>query len=100
MDGTPVGAAWSRILAHPGKRGYGNIDEHTPELAISVLGEYHGQGIGAKLLSALHNNLAGRGYRRISLSVQKTNPAVRLYESVGYVIIGENDEDFIMVKAF
>jgi ribosomal protein S18 acetylase RimI-like enzyme len=100
IDGRPVGAAWSRILACPGKRGYGNIDGHTPELAISVFPEYRGGGIGTKLLSALHDDIAGRGDQRISLSVQKTNPAVRLYERLGYATIGEgeNAEDYIMVK--
>jgi ribosomal protein S18 acetylase RimI-like enzyme len=100
IGGRLIGAAWSRILACPGKRGYGNIDERTPELAISVLPEYRGQGIGTRLLSALHDGIAGRGDQRISLSVQKTNPAVRLYERLGYAIIveSENAEDYIMIK--
>ncbi|MDR3224860.1 MAG: GNAT family N-acetyltransferase [Clostridiales Family XIII bacterium] len=97
-EGKPIGAAWSRILTHPCKRGYGNIDAHTPELAISVLDDYRGQRVGTKLLSALHKELAGRGYKRISLSVQKTNPVVGLYERVGYAVVGGNDGDYIMVR--
>ncbi|MDR3344691.1 MAG: GNAT family N-acetyltransferase [Oscillospiraceae bacterium] len=93
-----IGAAWSRILSDPNKKGYGNIDDHTPELAISVLPEYRSKGIGGKLLTALHDALKAREYARISLSVQKENPAFRLYERMGYKIIDENDEDYIMVK--
>jgi ribosomal protein S18 acetylase RimI-like enzyme len=97
-DGKAVGAAWSRIMAHPKKRGYGNIDAYTPELAISVLPEYRGQGVGTRLLAALFELLKEKGYSRFSLSVQKDNPAFRLYERCGFVIADENDEDYIMVK--
>lgn len=99
QGGKIIGAAWSRILAHPGKRGYGNIDPHTPELAISVLPHARSKGVGTALLSALFKTLADRGYSRISLSVQKENPALRLYTRVGFERIGENEEDFIMVKS-
>jgi len=94
-----IGVAWSRILAEPDNRGYGNIDEHTPELSISVLPEYRNEGVGGKLLTALHEELSQRGYKSISLSVQKTNAALHLYERSGYRIIEENAEDYIMVRA-
>lgn len=96
--GIVIGAAWSRILFHPGKKGYGNIDEHTPELAISILPEYRGMGTGTKLLESLYMELESGGYRQISLSVQKENPAVRLYTRTGFTIIGNNEEDYIMLK--
>jgi ribosomal protein S18 acetylase RimI-like enzyme len=50
------------------------------------------------LLNELFALLQKRGYRRTSLSVQKANPAVRLYQRMGYEIIRENSEDYIMVK--
>jgi GNAT superfamily N-acetyltransferase len=99
-NGVAVGAAWSRILADPAKRGYGNIDEQTPELAIAVMPEYRGRGIGTKLLRELCAQLAGRGYKRLSLSVQKANPAADLYRRNGFEVIRENAEDYIMVKRF
>ena len=94
-----VALATSRLLAGPGIKGYGNIDETTPELMISVLPKARGQGIGTKLLTALHEALKKRGEKRISLSVQKTNPAVRLYQRLGYVTIKETSDDYIMVKS-
>lgn len=42
--------------------------------------------------------LKSKGYKRVSLSVQKENYAYNLYKKVGFEIIKENDEDFIMVK--
>ncbi|MEX1308765.1 MAG: GNAT family N-acetyltransferase [Eubacteriales bacterium] len=98
QDGEVVGMAFSRILAGPEVKGYGNIDANTPELLISVLPDYRGQGIGSRLVKALHAELAGCGYARISLSVQKTNPAVTLYTRMGYNVIEEQDDDYIMIK--
>ena len=97
-DGEVIGMAFSRILAGPEIKGYGNIDDTTPELLISVLPDYRGLGIGARLLEILHSELSRCGYERISLSVQKTNPAVKLYTRMGYNIIKEQGEDYIMLK--
>lgn len=43
-----VGAVWSRIMED-----YGHIDGSTPSLAISLLPEYRGLGIGTRLLLTL-----------------------------------------------
>ncbi|MCL2531149.1 MAG: GNAT family N-acetyltransferase [Oscillospiraceae bacterium] len=98
LDGEIVGMAWARIIP-----AYGNIDDNTPELAISVLPAHRGQGIGAALMEKLFDQLRGRGYARTSLSVQKNNPAVRFYRRLGYVETAEKldhagHEDYIMVK--
>jgi len=88
-----AGAAWTRIIP-----AYGHIDDNTPELAIAVLPEYRGQGVGTAMLTRLFELLRRRGYKRTSLSVQKANPAVRLYQRVRYKVFRENEEDWIMVK--
>ena len=73
-----VGAAWVRLFtaADPG---YGFVSEEIPELAIAVLPEYRGQGIGTQLLSTL---LAEVKKKRpaMSLSVRAGNPAIALYK--------------------
>ena len=94
----PVGIAWTRIIP-----AYGHIDESTPELAISMLPEYRGQGIGTFLMYELFKLLRQKGYTRTSLSVQKDNPAVSFYKRLGYVITEEKkdhigQEDYIMIK--
>ncbi|MDR0306687.1 MAG: GNAT family N-acetyltransferase [Chitinispirillales bacterium] len=97
-NGNIAGAAWTRIIP-----AYGHVDEDTPELAISVLPQYRGQGIGTMMMTHLFELLREHGYSRTSLSVQKDNPAVRFYKRLGYKITGEktdhaNHEDYIMIK--
>jgi ribosomal protein S18 acetylase RimI-like enzyme len=98
QDGEIVGMAWTRIIP-----AYGHIDNKTPELAISVLPNWRGQGIGCEMMKSLFELLRERGYQQTSLSVQKDNPAVRFYERLGYKITGEridhaNHEDYLMIK--
>jgi len=98
QDGKIIGAAWTRIIP-----AYGHIDNKTPELAISVLPNFRGKGIGSEMMQSLFDLLRERGYKRTSLSVQKDNPAVRFYERLGYEITGErldhaDHADFLMVK--
>ncbi len=90
-----VGMAWVRNI-----EGYGNIDDNTPELAISILPNYRNKGIGSKLLDALLKNLKEKGYQKTSLVVQKDNYALSMYKKAGYEIVGETQEEFIMVYKF
>ena len=41
--------------------------------------------------------LKQRGYEKTSLSVQKANYAVQMYLNVGFDIIDENEEEYIML---
>ncbi len=41
--------------------------------------------------------LKRQGWKKASLAVQKANYAVRVYEAVGFRIVDENDEEYIMV---
>ena len=88
-----VGAAWSRIMGD-----YGHIDNNTPSLAISLLSEYRGLGIGTQLLNALLLLLQENGVLRTSLSVQKENPALHLYERAGFRILEEKDTEYLMLR--
>ena len=91
-EGTVVGAAWCRIMED-----YGHIDNDTPSLAISLLPEYRGKGIGTRLLNDLLLLLQENGYRRASLSVQKENPALRLYQRTGFRILAEKGTEYLML---
>ena len=37
------------------------------------------------------------GYSKISLSVQKSNYAVKMYEKEGFTVVDENNEEYIMI---
>ena len=92
VDGQVVGAVWTRIMDD-----YGHIDDNTPSFAISLLPEYRNQGIGTKLMKAMLQLLKDQGFRQASLSVQKENYAAGLYLKIGFKIINETDEEFIML---
>ena len=92
-EGHVVGAIWSRIM-----NDYGHVDDETPSLAMSVLKEYRNKGIGTQLLREMLLFLKEKGYKRVSLSVQKANYAVGMYKKAGFVIAGENDEELIMTN--
>jgi ribosomal protein S18 acetylase RimI-like enzyme len=79
----PIGAAWVRLLIGNNK-GYGYVDDETPELAIGLLPGYRGQGVGTTLLSQLFE-IVQKVYPAVSLNTRVTNlPAVRLYERMGF----------------
>ena len=95
--GFPVGAAWYRLFARE-RRGYGFVDERTPELAIAVVPNARGKGVGAALLEALLDRARADGYETISLSVDRNNAgAIGLYERHGFERLGEEDDSVTML---
>jgi GNAT superfamily N-acetyltransferase len=79
----PLGAAWYRL--YPASvPGYGFISPTIPELTIGVRVDVRGQGIGSALLLALIDQAQSQGYTALSLSVDRNNPALYLYERVGF----------------
>lgn len=95
VGGKIVGAVWVRIM-----NDYGHIDDETPSLAISLYKEYRGFGIGTAMMKEILALLKSHEYSRVSLSVQKANYAAKLYLKVGFEIVMENEEEYIMVYTF
>ena len=93
IEGKIVGAVWTRIM-----NDYGHIDDETPSLAISLYKEYRRFGIGTAMMKEILALLKSYGYKQVSLSVQKANYAANLYLKVGFEIVRENEEEYIMVK--
>ena len=87
-----IGACWTRIM-----NDYGHVDNETPSFAISLYPEYRGKGIGTQLLLKMLELLKQKGYKQASLAVQKDNYAVKIYKKVGFRVIDENSEEYIMI---
>ena len=90
-DGKIIGAIWSRIM-----NDYGHIADDVPSLAISLYKEYRNQGIGTDLLHQMLDQLRADGYKSVSLSVQKANYAMRMYQKAGFNVISEDTEEALM----
>lgn len=87
-----IGAVWVRNM-----NDYGHVEDGVPSFAISLYKEYRGYGIGTALMKRMLCELKKRGYEKTSLSVQKANYAVQMYLNVGFDIIDENEEEYIML---
>lgn len=87
-----VGAAWVRIM-----NDYGHIDDETPSFAISLHEKYRNLGIGTELTRAMLHLLKEKGYKQVSLSVQKANYAVNMYRKTGFETVNENEDEYIMI---
>lgn len=96
IDGKIIGAVWTRILAGEIK-GYGNIDDQTPEFAISLFKEYRNKGIGTVLMKEMIEKLKEHGYKQTTLSVAKDNYALKMYKNVGFKIIAEQEHDYLLL---
>ena len=88
VDDKVVGACWVRTTDE-----YGHIDSETPSFSISLYAPYRGQGIGGAMMRRMLEDLREAGYARASLSVQKENPALRLYERLGFRIVGDGFDE-------
>ncbi|WP_254303243.1 GNAT family N-acetyltransferase [Slackia heliotrinireducens] len=49
--------------------------------------------MGTAMMRAMLDELRGAGYARASLSVQKENPALRLYKRLGFRIVGNGADE-------
>ena len=94
--GQPIGAAWARVFTAKNK-GYGYVGEDTPELTIALQPAYRGQRIGTALLERLIDAVQDE-HTALSLSVWPENPAFRLYQRMGFVVVEEQGRAVTMVK--
>lgn len=78
----PVSCAWVRRHSAAGQA-YGFVSEDVPELSTGTIAGFRGRGIGTRTLTELirvcRDQVPG-----ISLSVREENPAVRLYQRLGF----------------
>ena len=94
----PVGACWARFHS-PDAPGYGFVALDVPELSIALAPEARGRGLGKALLQALLR-MAEPRCRAVSLSVRQDNPALHLYEQLGFKHVETIGDSFTMWHEF
>jgi len=92
-----AGAIWCRVLKKT-EKGYGYIDDYTPELSMAIKPPFRNKGLGGRLLSAAFDALNQKGFLQVSLSVDQDNQAIRLYQRFGFKIVSEEGTAFTMKK--
>jgi GNAT superfamily N-acetyltransferase len=88
--GSAVGAVWT-FSHHPTLliRDDGNA---VPEIAIAVMPDRRGHGVGAVMLDALIDRCTGV-HPALALNVHRRNPAQRLYQRMGFRVVGQGRGD-------
>jgi len=92
----PVGAAWYRLYPST-EPGFGYLAQDIPELSVAIRRDWRHRGIGRRLLKLLIDAAAKADYCGISLSVEKENPALALYLSLGFSPVRDQDEAWLML---
>ena len=82
-----IGAAWLRLPVGEHK-GFGYVDDTTPELAFAVHPQHRKRGIGTALLTQLVRSTPDEG--AISLSLAAHKPVLRLYDRFGFKVVHES----------
>ncbi len=77
---------------------FGYIDENTPEIGIAVLQEYRGKGIGTRLMNETIQHAKNNGIKKLSLSVDPNNFALKLYQKLGFKKVSESGTSWTLVK--
>lgn len=95
-DGIARAVAWLVFLPADDP-GYGFVDAGIPELSITTFGGFRGQGIGRNLLNQLIASAKARNLPGISLSVEDGNGARRLYEHLGFHVVGRSGNSDTML---
>jgi GNAT superfamily N-acetyltransferase len=99
MDGGhPVGAGWFRLFPDT-LRGYGYIDDQTPEMTVVVVPTRQDEGIGGQLVSALLERAKAGGYGAISVSVERGNPDEERFKGQGFEEAREDGKTLILRRA-
>jgi [ribosomal protein S18]-alanine N-acetyltransferase len=92
----PVGAVWIRLFNDDHKT-FGYVDNETPILGIALQPHVRGKGIGTLLMEEVLKMAKELGYKKMSLSVDPNNPALRLYERYGFKKIGVDGTSWDML---
>ncbi len=96
-EGVLIGAVWCRLLK-AFEKGYGYVDDNTPELSLAIKDGFRNKGLGSQLMEKSFIALKKQGFQQVSLSVDKDNKAVNLYKRLAFEIVGDEGTAYTMKK--
>lgn len=70
-------------------------EKHIEIIQIQVLSRFQGQGIGKYVIESLLQ-VASKKHKILSLSVLKGNKAINLYKKIGFQVVGETEDSFVL----
>jgi ribosomal protein S18 acetylase RimI-like enzyme len=94
-----AGAAFDVVLVAGERAGRLIVDERPDEVAIvdiSLLPAFRGRGIGTRLLTPILERAAAAG-RAVAIHVERFNPALALYQRLGFRAVGDDGVYYKMV---
>ena len=94
----PIGAVWCRLLVGE-ERGYGYVNEETPELGIAIKKKFRNHGLGTILIREFLVLLKKEGYKTVSLSVDQRNKALNLYRRMGFAEHASDGNSMTMLRS-
>lgn len=97
LDNQLFGAVWGRLFTEANK-GFGFVDDKTPELSMAMKPGYRNKGLGTALIRAIAFEYIRLGVEYLSLSVDKANKALNLYKRFGFEIVEETETSWTMKK--
>jgi ribosomal protein S18 acetylase RimI-like enzyme len=56
---------------------------------VAFLPDFRGQGLGGAMITAVQQQAAALGIPRVSIHVERNNPALRLYQRLGFGLVEE-----------
>lgn len=93
LKGFPVGRLF--LLLHSSNTQIADGQYNSYMYGFRVMDMLQGFGIGTQLIRAAEEVLVQMSYRRVTLSVAKTNrDAIRLYEKLNYAVCGEDQGEW------
>ena len=92
-DGTVLGVAWVRLL-----RGYGHVDDDTPELSIAVAEAHRGRGIGSALHATMLDWFATQPLDTLWLGTDPHSRAYGFYLAHDWMPVGRQDGEDVRLE--
>jgi len=94
-DDELLGACWVRLF-NENDKGFGYVNATTPELSIAIKKQHRNRGIGTRLIKQMIIDLKKKNINALSLSVDKENPAMKLYKKLGFLVVNETEKSAVM----